>query len=165
MLGQLVGAIRTLREVSQEVAPPAVDTDNPLAMLPQVLDLVKTGMGRQQPAMIDHEPVQHLQVPGTFATADDDGDDEMRMPNLGMLALRGQLAKLVKMAQAGEDPKVGGLFVAEHLPDELIPALRSESWFEMMSPFYAGIVHFKPWLSEARAEAIRLLDAQAGAKP
>lgn len=166
MLGQLVGAIRTLREVSQEVAPPAPDTDNPLSMLPQVLDLVKTGMGQQQhPPMLGHEPVQPLQVPGTFANADDhEGDDDMRMPNLGMLALRGQLAKLVKMAQAGEDPKAGGLFVAEHLPDELIPALRSEAWFEMMQPFYAGIVHFKPWLTEARAEAIRLLDAQSGAK-
>ena len=164
MLGQLVGAIKTLREVAAEVAPPAVDTENPMAMLPQVLDLVKAGMGQQQQALPAPEPIEPLQLPGAFATATEDEDDKMKMPNLGMLALRGQLSRLVKMAQANEDPKRGGLFVAEHLPDELLPALRSESYFETLAPFYGGIVPHRAWFDAARAEALRLLDSQSGAK-
>jgi hypothetical protein len=162
MLGQMVATMKTLREVAQEVAPPPVDTDNPMSMLPQVLDLVKAGMGGQQqppPELLaPPEPVQPLQVPGTFATTD--GDDDVKMPNLGMLALRGQLSQLVKMAQAGDDPKKGGLFVAEHLPDELLPALRSASYFELLTPFYGGISAHRSWFDAARAEALRLLDAQ-----
>ena len=42
MLGQLVGAIKTLREVAAEVNPPAEAADeSPMSMLPKIVDLVK----------------------------------------------------------------------------------------------------------------------------
>lgn len=48
LLGDLVGAIKTLREISADVNPPApMDGDNPLSLVGPIIELVKTA--RQQP--------------------------------------------------------------------------------------------------------------------
>jgi hypothetical protein len=157
MLGQLVGAIRTLREVSAEVAPPEPDTSNPLAMLPQVLDLVKTGMSRgQNPA--EMPPVQPLTIPSSLADSEPQGEP------VGILVLRGQLSKLIEMAKANADPAKGGEFVADNLPEEMLPHLTLPNYFDILATFHGGVKAHREWFDKARDHAVRLL-AEDNSKP
>jgi hypothetical protein len=153
MLGQLVAAIRTLREVSAEVAPPAADTDNPLSMLPQVLDLVKAGMQRGQgQGQGEMPPVQPLAIPPSLQ---DDQTDQGEP--VGILVLRGQLSKLIEMAKANADPVKGGEFVADNLPDELLPHLALPNYFDILATFHGGVKAHREWFDKARTEAMRIL--------
>lgn len=156
MLGQLVGAIRTLREVSAEVAPPETDTSNPLSMLPQVLDLVKTGMSRGAPA--EMPPVQPLTIPSSLSEPEPQGEP------VGILVLRGQLSKLIEMAKANADPAKGGEFVADNLPEELLPHLTLPNYFDILATFHGGVKAHREWFDKARDHAVRLL-AEDNSKP
>jgi hypothetical protein len=153
MLGQLVGAIRQLREVATEVNPPASDPDNPMAMLGQVVDIVKLGMAQRQaepmpgvqlPAALQAEPVQNPAAPTQEA-------------DMGILVLRGQLQQLCDMAARGEPPEKGGEFVADELPDELLGYLELPNIVQILSTFNREVLRHESWFLAARTHALKLL--------
>lgn len=147
MLAQIVGAVRQLREVAQEVAPPAEESDSPLAMFGKVADIVKLGMGGMggnQPAMI-----QPVTVPESI------NEEEPEM--LGILVLRGQLQTLVDMAARGASVQEGGKFVAEKLPDDLLQHLELPNVVDILSTFNPKVRDHSVWMMQARDEALRIL--------
>jgi hypothetical protein len=153
MLGQLVGAIRQLREVATEVAPPAADPDNPMAMLGQIAEVVKLGMAQQQQTM---PPVQ---LPASIAQApqpQDDGDGEM----FGLLVLRGQLQTLVEMAKGGASHEAGADFVAENLPDDLLGYLPLPNILEILAKANPAVRDHEAWFLAVRDRAVQLLQAE-----
>lgn len=152
MLGQLVGAIKTLREVAAEVNPPAeAPDDNPMAMLPKVLDLVKVGMsqGQGQPAALPAPPVQPLDIPQSLQQPDDDP--------MNILRLRKQLGEMIAMAARGEPPQRGGEYAADNLPDELLPHLARPDFFGFLKMVHSGCAAHEPWFVAARDHCIKLL--------
>jgi len=152
MLGQLVGAIKTLREVAAEVNPPAEPADeSPMSMLPKVLDLVKVGMaqGQGQPAALPAPPVQPLDIPQSLQQPDDDP--------MNILKLRKQLGEMIAMAARGEPPQRGGEYAADNLPDELLPHLARPDFFGFLKMVHSGCAAHEPWFVAARDHCIKLL--------
>ena len=76
---------------------------------------------------------------------------------MGILVLRGQLSKLIEMAKANADPVKGGEFVADNLPDELLPHLALPNYFDILATFHGGVKAHREWFDKARAEAMRIL--------
>ena len=152
MLGQLVGAIKTLREVAAEVNPPEPpDTSNPLAMLPQIVDLVKTGMQHQQSAQAPaHPPVEPMPLPASLQPTED--EDPMNI-----LKLRKQLSEMIAMAEKGEPATKGGEYAADNLPDELLPHLARQDFFAFLLMIHRGCERHEPWFRAARDHCIKLL--------
>lgn len=144
MLTQIVGAVRQLREVAQEVSPPQEDSDSPMAMFGKIADVVKLGMGQQ--AAQTFEPVS---IPQSFK----EENPEM----LGMLVLRGQLQTLVDMAAKGLSPAEGGKFVAEKLPDDMIQHLELPNIIDVLSQVNPRVREYSEWMLKARDEALRIL--------
>ena len=153
MLGQLVGAIKTLREVAAEVNPPAEPADDsPMAMLPKVLDLVKVGMSQQQPQALPapHPPVQAMPLPASLQPADD--EDPMNI-----IKLRRQLGDMIAMAARGEPAERGGEYAADNLPDELLPHLAREDFFGFLTMVHGGCRPHETWFRAARDHCIKIL--------
>lgn len=144
MLTQIVGAVRQLREVAQEVSPPQEDNDSPMAMFGKIADVVKMGMGQQ--AAQTFEPVS---IPQSV----NQENPEM----IGMLVLRGQLQTLVDMAAKGLSPAEGGKFVAEKLPDDLLPHLELPNVIDILAQFNPRVKDHSEWMLKARDEALRIL--------
>jgi hypothetical protein len=152
MLGQLVGAIKTLREVAAEVNPPAEPADeSPMSMLPKVLDLVKVGMsqGQGQPAALPAPPVQPLDLPQSLQEPQEDG--------MNILRLRKQLAEMIALAVSGQPPEKGGEYAADNLPDELLPHLARPDFFGFLTMVHSGCKPHEPWFRAARDHCIKLL--------
>ena len=154
MLTQIVGAVRQLREVAQEVSPPAEDSDSPLAMFGKVADIVKMGMGQQQAAPV----FQPVSIPESVNAEE---NPEM----LGMLVLRGQLQTLVDMAAKGSSPAEGGRFVAEKLPDDLLPHLELPNVLDILAQFNPKVREHSAWMMQARDEALKILSAGGDSAP
>jgi len=153
MLGQLVGAIKTLREVAAEVNPPAEPADdNPMSMLPRVLDLVKVGMSQQQPQALPspHPPVQAMPLPASLQSNED--DDPMNI-----IKLRRQLGDMIAMAAKGEPSEKGGEYAADNLPDELLPHLARADFFGFLTMVHGGCRPHETWFRAARDHCIKLL--------
>ena len=152
MLGQLVGAIRQLREVATEVAPPASDPDNPMAMLGQIAEVVKLGMAQQQ-------AMPAVQLPPSIAQApqpQDEGEGEM----FGLLVLRGQLQTLVDMAASGADAEAGAQFVADNLPDDLLGYLPLPNILEILAKANPKVREHEAWILAVRDRAVQLIQAE-----
>jgi hypothetical protein len=171
MLTELVQAVKTLRDVSDEINPkaPAIDTDNPMAMLPGVLDLVKTAMGNRQ-----SQSAPMIALPGSFADISEHAQpNPAQMPGdvaqnsnqqtegepMGVLILRGLMSKLLGMAATGKSSDEGAEFIADKLPDEILQYLDLPNWFDILCSFAPDCAKHREWLTEAKAKADALLDA------
>jgi len=155
MLGQLVGAIKTLREVAAEVNPPEPpEVSSPLQMLPQIVDLVKVGMSqRQNPAPLPAPPVEPMPLPASLSDQQpaDDGDP------MNLFKLRAQLGEMIAMAARGEPAERGGEYAADNLPDELLPHLARADFFAFLLMVHGGCKAHEPWFRAARDHCIKLL--------
>ena len=152
MLGQLVGAIKTLREVAAEVNPPAEAADeSPMSMLPKIVDLVKVGMQgqQQQPAALPAPPVQPLDIPQSLQEPEEDG--------MNILKLRKQLGEMIAMAAQNLPPERGGEYAADNLPDELLPHLARPDFFGFLTMVHSGCKPHEPWFRAARDHCIKIL--------
>lgn len=150
MLGQLVGAIRQLREVASEVAPPAADPENPLAMLGQFAEVVKLGMTQQQ----QPQGMPPVQIPASLEEAPQASEgSEM----FGIIVLRGQLAQLVKMAREGKPVAEAAQFVADNLPDDLLSYLPLPNIIDILAAVNPEVRAHEAWMLEVRDAAVKLL--------
>lgn len=152
MLGQLVGAIKTLREVAAEVNPPAeAAEESPMSMLPKIVDLVKVGMaqGQGQPAALPAPPVQPLDIPQSLQEPEEDG--------MNILKLRKQLAEMIAMVTRGDPPERGGEYAADNLPDELLPHLARPDFFGFLTMVHSGCKPHETWFRAARDHCIKIL--------
>ena len=144
MLTQIVGAVRQLREVASEVNPPASDPDNPMTLLPQILDTVKALSGPRAA-----QRVEPIELPASM------GDDEPQ-PEGGfeLMYLRGKLLQLLALAARGESHESGAEFVNEHLPGPLREALADPNWLGMLQAFEPKCAAHVEWLTGVRAAVL-----------
>jgi hypothetical protein len=165
---EMAGAIQALKSISGELNPPKdVDVDNPMAMLPGIIDIVKTAMqGRQTSGEL---PM--IEPPISLAVADpalnpaqstaelqnkvdtSEGDEEMQ---LVQMLMRNYIKQILKMIQAGKTPAEGGAFIYDKLPDAVLDALDTPDWFAQLCAFAPELAPHQQWLMEAKVEVDRL---------
>lgn len=161
MLADLMGAMKALKEVAAEAAPPA-PSDDPMAMLPSVLEIVKGAMqqrnGGQQVNTGGGFPM--IETPGSFVAQNpapqqtEQSQTEAEQMNItGAMILRGLLQQLVNMAAAKQPPEAGGLFIYEKMPDEFVQYLELPNWFEIVESFEPRVSMHREWLEKAKAFA------------
>jgi hypothetical protein len=164
MLSELLGAMKALKEVAAETAPPAPSED-PMSMLatlgPQVLDLVKTGMSQRGAAQA-HTPALPAPVnlpasmnsaPSSTPAAPQPAPQETgeNVNALQIMMLRGLLQQLVKIKIDGGTPQAGGEFIYDKAPDALIEALELPNWWEILSTFEPAVIPHQEWITQAHA--------------
>ena len=180
----LLGALRALKEASGEFQTEN-DEGGPgqlMGLAGSVIDLVKGNMQPQgmQPMQLPPSlsmPPHRVRIAhnpseaGAEGHAQDDAApisspvaETAHVPEtMEILILRGTLQGLLKLAERKASATVGGEYIAEKLPAELLPYLDLPNWFEILSRFalQLGITTLgdhQEWLTTARDEAIRILD-------
>jgi hypothetical protein len=178
MLGDIVGAIRQLREVSAEISPPpapAIDADNPMALLPDILGVVKAAMQSRADA-----PVPALMLPPSLAGGPEVAPQPPQMPDPGAGGASGQYqppaepqpnpdeseqeimltlfklyaSRLMKMAQTNAPIAAAADEVARMLPDDLFDVLASDHWFEALCAIRPDCAQHKDWLTAVREKVL-----------
>lgn len=181
MLGELVGAIKQLREVSSEINPqsPAADPESPMALVGNIIDLVKTAVAN--PGIVGAlqnagAAVQPLALPNSMTAAaplpvEPTAAEVVTNPapvaaltpeqEMERAILQGALQGIVDMAAQGADPQKGGEYIADTLPDELLPYLRLPNWFQLLTmaarQVGVDVAPHAEWIAQAKAHADRIL--------
>lgn len=182
MLGELVGAIKQLREVSSEINPqsPAADPESPMALVGNIIDLVKTAVAN--PGIVGAlqnagGAVQPLALPNSMTAAaplpvEATAAEVVTNPapvaaplspeqEMERAILQGALQGIVDMATQGADPQKGGEYIADTLPDELLPYLRLPNWFQLLTmaarQVGVDVAPYAEWIAQAKAHADRIL--------
>lgn len=168
-IGEIVAAVRELREVAGEITPGARDDGDSLtSMLPQVLDVIKTGMTtqRQVAAAIPQIAIPHSMQAAPDAPAQQqptEGQDDMNP--LAILKLRGYMTQLIDMAAKGEPSDAGAALIYDKLPDEFVELMALPNWFDALKMVSSGVEPHQAWLTEARDKALAMFDAPLDDKP
>ncbi|MBK9497434.1 MAG: hypothetical protein IPO08_23510 [Xanthomonadales bacterium] len=150
-LGEIVEAMRMMRDVSEEFNPNKKEeaSDPLMAMLPQALSLIGQGMQNQQAQQIQQPPVQHHQQP------QETENEEMNMQTLA--EIKKEISSLVEKAVAGVEPERAALPVYEELPDEGIEILKSDEWFDVLKMVCPEVAPHGEWFGKVRAKVLALL--------
>lgn len=162
-IGEIVAAVRELREVAGEITPGArEDGDSLTAMLPQVLDVIKTGMAAQRPAPTAIPQItlpQSLQSASSAAESQSTPEGQDDMNPMAILKLRGYMSQLIDMAVKGESPDAGAALIFEKLPDDFIELMALPNWFDALKLVSNGVEPHQVWLTEARDKALAMFEA------
>lgn len=167
-LTEILETVRELRSVSEELNPkpePVGDPENPMTMLPQLLEIVKMGMGQQtqrhpqnyppvaQPQLQAPPPLPNHQPPEPQGTED---------VNFNLInTLKTNLNHLIGKALAGADVQETAQYVYDELPDEMIDALFDDSWWEALKMLAPEVEPHHEWFVKVRDAALPLFDADA----
>ena len=179
MLSEIIGAVRQLREVAAEVTEPKADPTDPAAMLPMILDMVKSSQSAQ-PQMLapvtvppsfaqQSEQPTDVQIPQSFAEAMPETAPAMQPETVTMnpiqtLILRGLLNKLLGMARQGVPPAVAGEWIAEKIPDELLSYLELDTCADILISVAPEAAQYRDWLDASRQAALAALEGDDGAE-
>jgi len=177
-IAEIVGAIKALKEASEEFSPREKEETSLLGLAGQVLPMIQQGMQQsQQRQTAPHEysgnPLPIIQAPAslnpTAAPAVDPSqplntqeNEAMKLAQLN--ELKTQLATLLKMAKENQDQDKSAAFVHEQLPDEMIEILDSDQWFDMLCLIEPEAKNYQPWFESVRAKVVALLDAEDAAQ-
>lgn len=170
---ELLAMTREVKATAKELAgdEPASDPDNPMALLSQGLDMVKTVMSNQRPAPIQQSgPMMPLAIPASIEhaaqpahsniTPEPPGDfgthNETHTETAEEMLMRGTLEDLCQLAVDGKPASDGAEFIFQNLPDALIPMMSNRYWFEVIAMKYGFIREHETWLREAKALADKL---------
>lgn len=172
-IGEILKAVRELREVSEEINPPKEEKEAGLMdMLPTMLDLVKGAQASQAPPQhvmyqpnpgavlspvtlpasmhapapaMQPDPMQSQSLAGAPQPAPAP-EPEMDAQTLTAIKLTAYLSTIVKMAEENKDPQEAADFLAEHLPDEMFELLELPNWFDLLAAYAPAVAPHKEWL-------------------
>ena len=170
MLGEIVGAIRQLREVADEVSPKAAPdvSDNPMAMLPTVLDLVKTAMVQQQPAVqqiaipqsitapIQQNPVDSV-IENTQNQTENTATEEEEEP-MNIFIVKTVFTKLLNAAVKNA-PIEKAVELLDYLPEEMIEHIENEKWFDLLLTVAPQAEAHREYLTKVRDQWVKEINA------
>lgn len=157
VLGEVVAAVRAMREVSEEINPKAPDPENPMALLPAFLDVVKTAIGNRgdaavppvalPPSLAAPQPVDHQSNPIS----------ETENQDMGVLVMRGIMRESLAMKERGDSIEKVAEFLADKLPDEVLPYLDLPNWFEIAASFAPELKAHEQWVRDVASTALQML--------
>jgi len=160
MLGDIVSAIRQLREVSDEINPKAApESDNPMAMLPGVLDLVKTAMQAQQqpvmpvaalpPAFTEPAPQPVAEQPAENPAQPVEEEEPMNI-----LVLKIAFQRLINMA-ARNAPLEQAVDLLDFVPEDMIQHIENEKWFDLLLSVAPHAEMHREYLTKVRDQWLK----------
>ena len=132
-----------------------------MAMLPTVLDLVKTAMASRTPAADAMQSFPPLELPASLQDNPAPQSAPIQSTEgepVGILVLRGLLSQLLALAEAAKPTEEGADFIVEKLPDELLSYLELPNWSDILCSFAPGCRAHLPWLTAARNRALEILN-------
>jgi len=176
---QMAGMFRAMKDLSGEINPPKeTDPDNPMSMLPGIIDVVKLAMGNRGndaapilalPGSIAdaQAPMIEAPQPNPVAPAESDAGDpdqlESKQMQLVEMLVRNYLSRLLKLAAANKPATDGGRFLFDELPDEFLDQLGAENWFDQLADFDPRVLPYRIWIETAKVELDRLMAEDAAA--
>lgn len=164
-IGEIVAAIRELRDVSGELSGGGGDSKpDMMTMASQVIGMV-ANQQQQQPQPQQPPSIPYLQNPVEFPRVDvppspvpqfeQQPQNQFDQPNndpdsMHKFLLRTMLGAVIKRAEqnAPVEPIAADLYTK--LPDEGLSMIESELWFEMLSEFHPGVSVHQEWFSRLR---------------
>ena len=176
MLGDIVGAIRQLREVAEEVSPKAApDSDNPLAMLPPVLDIVKAAMAQQQQSQVapmmalppsiaatDPRQMSLPEIPPTVAPMQQSQPEPDPEEDMQSVVLKIMMSRLVLLAHRNAPPEKAAALIEQYAPDELFDLIEAPNWFDLLTNLLPDLKPYPEWCGKVRDILMRDDDPTEG---
>lgn len=158
-IGEIVDAIKELKAASSIIDNEKDnDEDNPMKMLPQVLELVKAGVISQpqapQPLGAMIPPVA---LPPDMAAAQLMADPEPEAED-DPQNLRGLLQQLIAIRGQENDIPKAAMFIYEAMPDNIVEIMFSQVWWLALSAAAPEVKPHKEWLKNVRTVAIDLFN-------
>ena len=170
-IAEIMEAVREMRVVAKELSPEGADAEPTLlGLAPQVLELIKTGMEKQNAATETAQVVRPVQVPQSLQNASTPTPDTTNTPTqpteedmrLSAIAhLYKLLDDLVAMAAANAPPDAGGELIYEHIPDEILEVMKTPEWFTSLCALRGTVQPHKEWFTKARDAALLIFSEEA----
>lgn len=161
VLKEVIEAVRSMKEISEEINPKAADFENPLSLAGPLLEVIKTAVAQRSGS---NETVAPLSLPPSLQCAPESNPvpapvqtRQTENEQMGIMLLRGALQGLLQLKEQGEPATAGGRYIAEKIPDELLPYLDLPNWFDIARNFAPELAPHEAWVRDATAEAIRIL--------
>lgn len=152
-IGEIVDAIKELRAASSIIDNEEKDEDNPMKLLPQVLELVKAGVVSQpqtpQPLGAVIPPVA-LPPDMIQQQAQPEEDDPQN--------LRGLLRQLLEIKGSENDIPAAAMFIYEEMPDNIVEIMFSGVWWLALSAAAPEVKPHKEWLTNVRTVAMQFFE-------
>lgn len=173
-IGEIIAAVRELKEVAGEIAPGDADTSL-MSMLPQVLEIIKQNQGVAQqpihpvasqyapvvvPPNLQRENPQPREVQAMPQPQPQHSEQEIERMNI-IRQLTGYMEQLIQMARDNAPVSAGADLVYEHLPDEFLGMLGRDDWFTGLCMFNAQAKEYESWFTQVRAEVLAELARDA----
>lgn len=178
-ISEIVAAMKELRGAASELLPDAKSEREPtdlLGMVPDIVGLLKDAMAKQPvqaapmvapvqlppmlastPARVDAAQRNDTMTAQSITPPPATPETEESMKLALIVQLRGELKKLVAMADAGVPVGAGAEAIYEHCPYELLDHLDSENWWEVLCMFDASVKPHQQWFTEARKLVLEFL--------
>lgn len=99
------------------------------------------------------------QAPEPEGLTDEQIAGAMNMSPMQILKLRGNLAILVAMAQAGATVEEGAEHLLDSLPDEMLPMLDEPQWWVALTAVAPDLRPHEEWAKAVHALSLEILDA------
>lgn len=175
MFTQVLTMVREAKTTAREIVgdDDKPDSDNPLSMLPQVLDTVKSVVNSQRPQAAEQiAPIEvpasvarvaRAQVPAPSSAAPVAQKETSESEPKEIRKLRRTLDMLVSMAECGDEIDDGAEVVYLQCPDELLEHLGTDQWWPLLMQFAPGVEPFHEWFPKVRDRVLAMLaddDAQ-----
>ena len=170
---EAVEAIRMLREASEEINPPKdAVSDDPMAMLPKILELVKAGMSSRESAAPVTLEMPSIALPQSFNDAQarpaqptqlaqpappETSSENSNVNPLAFVQMRAYLKTLLDLARAGKIDE-GAALIYEKLPDEFVELMAMENWFDLLAGIESEAASVREQLTLIRDKALALFD-------
>lgn len=175
-ISEILAGIKQIKGVAEEITPERDKSDDPMAMLPQILELVKAGMSARQG---DAQTVQPLALPPSIASADSTADTtpgavvdhQQPQPVEGenvtpfeTIVLRGILRSVLSLAKANA-PYEEVATILDKLPNEMLDMLTLPAWFETLAEVAPEVAPHREYLTRIRDQYIADVAAEDDAEP
>jgi hypothetical protein len=158
-IGEIVDAIKELRGASSLLEGKEEKEESLMGMLPQVLDVIKTGMSQQTtPQAPQQMPVVHLpQSIATAETVQQPQETEDMINPMAIARLMKDKASIEKMIAEKTPSLDAANWIVEHASDELVSVLVTDEWFDGLVSVMPAAKEHEVWLKETREHTMKML--------
>ena len=167
-LGDIVAAMRELREVSEEFGPQSSKPAGPMEMVKDMLPMIATAMQARQTPAPAASPVAQPQatlpapIPQAIVQHVADKTKENHDMNLSeIMKQKAYLATLVQMGKDGLQTDEAAKFVYDNLSDDLIDLMAQDDWFTMFKAIAGDIEPQREWFQKVRDEALAMFETDS----
>lgn len=180
-ISEIMSAIREMKKVSDELSPGDQSEESTmLKMVPQLLEVIKSGMNQPKPQpapMLPNQvrpvilpdalktpppasaaPVMRDPIVGTEIESNGLTAEQNNMKLMEMIKMRGLLQQLLQMAKENKPPSEGAQFIYAEIPDDMLAMLDLPNWFDALILFDENVKPHQAWLTEARKGCMQLFE-------